>query len=150
MAPPDAGRTVRATPPSADAASAPAALVDAPPAPPVDALIVPPATDASLPSPPGPRLLRVHDVEAERIAAGVVYAHKLEAKRGIILGSGPPLAREALEAQIGERNLEVDELVVDVLYAHDIKAGSIRIGEAHIEDVKLKVVEDVSAAGPAP
>jgi len=83
------------------------------------------------------RILRVHDVTAGKITAGIVYAHRLEAKRGVIRNSGDALPDAVLTEQAGRENLKVEELMVDVLYAHDIHAGSVEIAKGHVSSVKI-------------
>jgi hypothetical protein len=95
-----------------------------------------PAPESPPPSPPPPgpspaQELRVHDLKAKRIIARVVYAHRLTAEKGTAGMIFPAPDASLLDLDLGSRDLEVDELVVDVLRAHDIKADWIQIGEAH-------------------
>jgi hypothetical protein len=119
--------------PPSDASPPPATtLVDAAP----DPIATP---DAAL-SPPPPRIVRAHNVTVKRISVGVVYAHRLEANQGTIEVSGKPLSDHELAAQIGPDDLKVEELIADVLYAHDLHADSVQIREAHISDLNVKAV----------
>jgi hypothetical protein len=136
----DAGTPVvapdAAPPPVAvpDAASPPVAVPDA--GVPLD--VEPVALDLAPPPPPPPIIVHTHDLTVRRLVAGVVYAHRLDAESGKIVTSGPPLSGTLLDAQFGQ-DLKVDELVVDILYAHDIHAGTVQIQEAHISDPNIKV-----------
>jgi hypothetical protein len=145
------------TPPDADAPPAdaspmsPAGMVqlpaDAAPAPapaptPPDA-----APAAATPAPTvEPRVLRVHDLKVGRLTARVVHAHQLEfasGSAGVVLpGEDDALLMLELPAK---NDLEVPELTVDVLYAHDIKAGWVHIDETH---AKLKMPK--AGGGPGP
>ena len=61
----------------------------------------------------------------------MVFAHQLEAaggSAGLVL---PPPPDPLLSVDLGAQDLNVSELKVDVLYAHDIKAGWIHIDETH-------------------
>jgi len=113
----------------------PVALPDASPPP-------PPPRDASAPPPPppapvGPRVLRLHDLKVGRLVAGVVHAHQLDAEAGSAGLVLPPEPDALLKLQLGTQDLEAAELTVDVLFAHDIKAGRIQIGTTHAR-VKMK------------
>jgi hypothetical protein len=120
----------------ADAAPAapapPVAVPDASPPP-------PPPRDASPPPPPpvGPRVLRLHDLKVGRLVAGVVHAHQLDAEAGSAGLVLPPDPDALLKLQLGTQDLEAAELTVDVLFAHDIKAGRVQIGTTHAR-VKMK------------
>jgi len=88
-------------------------------------------------APPAPRVVRAHDVKVKRLIAGTVYIHKLEARNGtagsITIHSEPLVDLSG----IGTKNLEVDELVVDTLYAHDVHADHVEITETHATEVKI-------------
>jgi hypothetical protein len=148
----DGGTVAAASPPvapSIDAGAGPpevAAVPDAdrvaPPGP--DAPRPPTVADAAVvlaDAPPAPalplRIMRVHDVMADQITAGVVFAHKLEAKGGTVGLSGDPLSDEALAAQMGPDDLKIVEIVVDVLYAHHIRAKSVQLRQVHVSMMKL-------------
>jgi hypothetical protein len=116
----------------ADAAAAPTVP---PPPPPTSA--PPPASppDAGPAAPPSvpteARVLRIHDLKVGRLVARVVHAHELDAAAGspgLVL---PPEPDALLKLQLGSRDLEVAELTVDILYAHDIKAGWVHIDRTH-------------------
>jgi hypothetical protein len=99
------------------------------------------ATDvAPIPPPPAPVILRVHDITAGRIKAGVVYAHVVAAKMGSIATRGAPLPDSALASQFGAADIKPAELTADVIYAHDIHAQWIEIGESHVSQVKIDVI----------
>jgi hypothetical protein len=68
----------------------------------------------------------------------VVYAHRLDANEGTIETTGEPLSDRELAAQVGPDDLKVDQLIADVLYAHDLHADSVQIHEAHISDLNVK------------
>jgi len=108
---------------------APPAMADAaPPAP----ATTPPVTTPPVTTPPAePRVLRVHDVKVGRLTARVVHAHQLEAAAGSAGRVLPPDADALLKLELGAQDLEVDELTVDVLFAHDIKAGRVQLEETH-------------------
>jgi hypothetical protein len=104
---------------------------------PVDAALAPP--DVGEPAPPKmPRILRVRDVTTTRLMVTVVYAHKLDAMSGKVVTSAPPLSPAMLDAEMGPENLKVDELVADVLYAHDLHTGTVQIQEGHISQTTIK------------
>jgi hypothetical protein len=42
-----------------------------------------------------------------------------------------------LSNQLGSEDIEGPDLVVDVLYAHDVKAGVVSVRELHADDVKI-------------
>jgi hypothetical protein len=87
---------------------------------------------------PAPVLVvRAHNVTAERIVAGVVYAHRLQAKTGFVTQIGDALPDRALAAEIGRDDLKTTELVVDVLYAQDIQAARIEAKEAHVSALMI-------------
>ena len=123
--------TIDASPPASDVAPALPAPPDATP------------TDSIPPPPVTLRVLRAHDVKADRITAGLVYAHKLEAKTGTVGKLSDPLPDSVLAAEIGRDNVKAAQLTVDVLYAHDIRAGSVEITEARVGSLKIE-----SAAEP--
>jgi hypothetical protein len=131
--PPDAASipppAPRPPPSPADAAAAPPSPPDAAPPPPPDAAPAAPAQPL--------RVLRVHDVMADQVRAGVVYAHKLQAKGGVVSASADPLPDDALASAIGSEDVKGGEVVVDVLYAHDIRAMTVDIKEAHIVMMKV-------------
>ena len=99
--------------------------------------VTPDATPAVMPPDAAPVIVRAHNIMAERIVAGVVYAHRIEAKSGRIGQAGEALPDAILAAQIGRMDLKVAELTVDILYAQDIQAGRVEIGEAHSESLKI-------------
>ena len=68
----------------------------------------------------------------------MVFARKLDAKAGTVGTVVTPLTEEALAVQIGEDDVETDELRVDVLYADDIRAKEVEIRQAHIVDLKIR------------
>jgi hypothetical protein len=45
-----------------------------------------------------------------------------------------------LADQLGTQDLKPAELVVDVLYAHDIHAGVVQVQEAHVSSIKIDMV----------
>jgi hypothetical protein len=98
-----------------------------------------PGLDASAPTPVPPPLLilRARNVTAERITAGVVYAHKLQAKTGAVGQAGDPLPGDVLAGEIGREDLKVPVLDVDVLYAQDIQTGRIDVKETHISSIRI-------------
>src|SRR5688500_8788668 len=71
---------------SADSSAATASSPEAP--------VATTGPDAGEPTPPpppaAPTILRVHDLTVERLKAGVVYAHKLDAKTGVVATRGEP------------------------------------------------------------
>jgi len=83
------------------------------------------------------RVLRIRDITAGKLIAGIVYAHRLDAKSGVVRKSGDALPDAVLAEEAGRENLKVAELVVDVLYAHDIHAESVEIGQGHVSSVKI-------------
>ena len=93
--------------------------------------------DAALPADAALVIVRAHNITAERIVAGVVYSHRIDAKSGTIGQTADPLPDAVLAAEIGRMDLKVSELTVDVLYAQDIQAGRVEIGEAHASSVKI-------------
>jgi hypothetical protein len=107
---------------------------------PVDAGAVAPDTSPLPPPPPPPPpiIVHTHDLTVHRLIAGVVYAHRLDAESGKIVTSGAPLEPALLDAEIVPQDSKVDELVVDILYAHDIHAGTVQIQEAHISITNIK------------
>ena len=137
--PDDAGVTPPA-PLMADASGVPPAPVTPPP---MEADAAPAPTPDAAPAapPPEPRVLRVHDLEVRRLTARVVHARELHASTGsvgVVLPSDPD---SLLQLELGPQNLKVDELTVDVLFAHDIKAGWIHVDEAHAH-VKIDKADD--------
>jgi hypothetical protein len=140
LAPPGADVTIQPPPamiavdaggPNATLADAGAAAVDDPP----------PAVPPPSPAATDRQVLRAHDIKAGRITARVVYAHNLTAaggSAGLVL---PPPAAPLLQLDLGSQDLNVEALVVDVLYAHDIKAGHIEIGETHASVKMTKGME---------
>jgi len=136
--------------PAGSADAAPTAMDGAPPddiAPPVsspDAATSPDAASTPPDAPPAPppplRILHAHDVTTMRLTAGVVYAHLLAAKSGTVVTSAPPLSAVELTDQLGTQDLKPAELVVDVLYAHDIHAGVVQVQEAHVSSIKIDMV----------
>jgi hypothetical protein len=86
---------------------------------------------------PGAVVRRVHDVDAKNLSVGVLFAQKLEAKSGSVASSGPPLPAAELSTQLGSEDIEAPDLVVDVLYAHDVKAHVVSVRELHVTDVKI-------------
>jgi hypothetical protein len=95
-----------------------------------------PVTTPPVTTPPTPRILRAHDIKAKRITAGIAYVHKLEAKTGTA-GKIVTLPSPPVDLNLGTENLEVDELVVDTLYAHEVKADHIEIRETQATEVKI-------------
>jgi hypothetical protein len=130
-APPPAPPT---PPPAAPAAPPPAA----PAAPPPAAPAAPPPAVSVPPLPVPTTVLRARQIKAERIVAGVVFARKLDAKSGTVTTVSSPLPEAALEAQIGEDDVKMDELRVDVLYADDIQARSVLIRESHVLELRVR------------
>jgi hypothetical protein len=125
-----------------DAAGMMAATPDvAPPPPPADAA-APAAPDSSppsldLPPPIPPVIVRAHNVTAARIKAGVVYAHRVTAKTGTAGQVGDALPDAVLAAQTGRDDVKVEELVVDVLYAQDVRADRVEIKETHAASLRI-------------
>jgi hypothetical protein len=119
---PDAGAAPPVTPPMTG--GAPAMPPASPPAPPMTT------------PPPAPRVMRAHDVQAKRIIATTVHVHKLEARNGTA-GRVIMVAEPLVALELGPENVEVDELVVDTLYAHDVKADHVQIVETHASEVKI-------------
>jgi len=121
-----------ARPIPADAA-APTALPPPPPPTSTPPPASPPDAGPATP-PPAPteaRVLRVHDLKVGRLVARVVHAHELDAAAGspgLVL---PPEPDALLKLQLGSRDLDAAELTVDVLFAHDIKAGWVHIDTTH-------------------
>lgn len=150
----DSGFPVRpgSVPPLMDAgavssASAPPVVMPpdagAPPVTPADAGVVapvtPPAVTPPMPPvtpPPAPVVVRARDVKVKRLMAGTIYVHKLEAKTGTA-GSVTIHPDPVVDLDLGPKNLEVDELVVDTLYAHDVHAEHVQITETHAAEVKI-------------
>jgi hypothetical protein len=124
---PDAGAAPPVMPPMTG--GAPAMPPASPVAPPMAA---PPMTTP----PPAPRVMRAHDVKAKRIIATTVHVHKLEARNGTA-GRVIMVAEPLVALELGPENVEVDELVVDTLYAHDVKADHVQIVETHASEVKI-------------
>jgi hypothetical protein len=89
---------------------------------------------------PAPRILRARDLTVTRLTAGVVYAHRLNAKTGHVAMPGEPLSPGQLAPELGAQNLKLEELEVDILYAHDIEAGSARLQESHVEELKFSLI----------
>jgi hypothetical protein len=112
-------------------------------APPMTAPPVAPPSPVS--PPPVPKVMRAHDVKAKRITAGTIYVHKLEAKTGSA-GNIVFLPAPLVDLGLGT-NVEVDELVVETLYAHDVKADDVQITETHAAEVKIG---KKGAGGPGP
>jgi len=81
-------------------------------------------------------VVRANNVKVKRLMAGTVYLHKLEAKTGTA-GRINLLPRPLVDLNLGAKDLEVDELVVDTLYAHDVRAEHVEIGETHATEVKI-------------
>jgi hypothetical protein len=102
----------------------------------------PSSTSESSPPQPAATVLRAHDVEAKRLSVGVLFTNELEAKNGSVATSAPPLPAADLAAQIGEQNIEAPELIVDVLYAHHVKARVVSVRELHAADVKIDDKDD--------
>jgi hypothetical protein len=102
-----------------------------------------PSSMSSMPSgegeapPPSSALMRAHHVQVKNLSVGVLFADKVEAKNGTVEASGPPLPAAELEAQAGTQDIEMPELVVEVLYAHDVKAQVLSVRELHVTDVKI-------------
>jgi len=127
--------TPTSMPPPRDAARPPPS--DTAPAPPPPAPAPPPPAPAPPPPPSWPRVLRVHDVKVGRLTARVVHAHQLDAasgSAGIVL---PPDPDRILKRERGTQDIEAAELTVDVLFAHDIKAGWVHIEQTHAR-VRIK------------
>jgi hypothetical protein len=129
-------------------ADAAAAMPPAPVTPPpveADAAPAPapvPSPDAAPAAPPAePRVLHVHDLDVRRLTARVVHAHELHAATGSVGVVLPSDDDSLLQLELGPQNLKVDELTVDVLFAHDIKAGWIHVDEAHAH-VKIDKGDD--------
>jgi hypothetical protein len=61
----------------------------------------------------------------------------VKGRGGSIGTSGPPLSEAELDAQAGAENVEVADLTVDVLYAHDVEARSLTVNELHASKVEL-------------
>jgi hypothetical protein len=68
----------------------------------------------------------------------VVYAHRVEAKKGTAGQQGDALPDAVLAEQIGHDDLKVDDLVVDVLYAQDIRADRVEIKETHAASLRIE------------
>jgi hypothetical protein len=109
--------------------------VNAPPVTPPPAAPPPVAPPPATTPPPVAKVVRAHDVKAKRIVAGTIYVHKLEAKMGSA-GNIVFLPAPLVDLGLGT-NLEVDELVVETLYAHDVKADQVEITETHAAEVKI-------------
>jgi hypothetical protein len=116
------------------AASGNGGTVVTPPAMPAGAM--PSNTGGTSPAPVA-GVMRVHDVNAKRLSVGVLFANQLEAKNGSVDTSGPPLPATELSAQLGSEDVEAGDLVVDVLYAHDVKARVVSVREVHANEVKI-------------
>jgi hypothetical protein len=101
--------------------------------------VVPDAMAPTATPPPdtAPLIVRAHNVMADRIRAGVVYAHRLDAKSGTVGQTGDPLPEATLATEIGRMDLKVSELVADVLYARDIQADRIEIVETHVSSLRI-------------
>lgn len=97
---------------------------------------MPPGAGESNPM-PSDAVMRVHDVNAKHLTVGVLFSHQLAAKNGSVASSGPPLPAGDLSAQLGSNDIETPDLVVDVLYAHDVKANVVSVREIHANDVKI-------------
>jgi hypothetical protein len=115
----------------------------APPPTTTDAAAVTTAADAAPPAEPAadtraPLILRVRDITADRVIAGTIYAHRLDAKTGTAGAKGTPLSDMALAQELGPDNLKVTEVVADVLYAHDVHAGRIELQETHAAMVTIE------------
>jgi hypothetical protein len=85
--------------------------------------------------PPVQKELRAHDVKVKRLIAGTIYVHKLEANKG---SAGKIVFLPAPLIDLGlATNIEVEELVVDTLYAHDVHADQVQITETHATEVRV-------------
>jgi hypothetical protein len=126
----DAGGMMAATPDGAPQPLPPDAAAPAAP----DSS--PPSQD--LPPPVPPVIVRAHNVTAARITAGVVYAHRVIAKTGTAGQVGDALPDAVLAAQTGRDDVKVEELVVDVLYAQDVRADRVTIKETHAASLRIE------------
>jgi len=86
--------------------------------------------------------MRVHDVEANHLSVGILFAHAVRAKEGAIGSTGPALPAADLGTQIGTQDLDVPELSAEVLYAHDIDVKTLTVRELHVLDVKIGEHDD--------
>jgi hypothetical protein len=134
--PPSDAAVATATPADAAAIPVKTAPVDAAPIPletaaPVDVAAMPG------PEPASPVILRVRDIKATSIRAGVLYAHLLDTKNGSVARSTAPLSDAELKTQLGAKDLNVAEVTADVIYAHDIHVESAVVPETHVTQVKI-------------
>jgi hypothetical protein len=102
-----------------------------------------PSTDGTSPSgTTAAPVMRVHDVEANHLSVGILFAHAVRAKEGAIGSTGPALPAADLGTQIGTQDLDVPELSAEVLYAHDIDVKTLTVRELHVLDVKIGEHDD--------
>jgi hypothetical protein len=85
-----------------------------------------------------PRILRIRDLTVDHLTVGVVYAHKVDARTGVASNRGAALSDADLARELGTANAKFTELIADVLYAHDIHAGRVDIGETHASIVSIE------------
>jgi hypothetical protein len=135
------------SPRASDTSSVPAPDASSPSAPDTSSSL---ARDASLPLPADallpvtipldaapPRIVRVHDITASGVIAGLVYAHRVDTKTGTAGTRGAPLSDPELAKEFGTQNVSAAQLVADVLYAHDIHAEHVDFAETHAATVKI-------------
>ena len=84
-----------------------------------------------------PLIMRAHNVKSKHLSVGVLFADTVKARGGSIGTSGPPLSEGELDAQAGDQDLDVTDLTVDVLYAHDVEARSLTVTELHASKVEV-------------
>jgi hypothetical protein len=82
-------------------------------------------------------VMRVHDVEANHLSVGVLFAHSVRAKEGAVGSAGPALSVADLATQIGTQDLEVPDLSAETLYAHDVDVKALIVRELHVSDVQI-------------
>jgi hypothetical protein len=81
--------------------------------------------------------MRVHNVDANHLSVGVLFAHSVRAKEGEVGSTGPALSVADLGAQIGTQDLEVPALSAEILYAHDVDVKTLTVRELHVSDVEI-------------
>jgi hypothetical protein len=108
------------------------------PPPPAGAQVqVMPAPPPPQPMPPPPRtgagVVRAKEIKAGRLTVRVIFCKELKAKSGRVMQHD---RREGNDDWVGNE-IKVPELSADTIYAKEIKADWIDVGEAHCKEVKI-------------
>ena len=82
-------------------------------------------------------VMRVRDVEVNQLEVGVLFAHSVRAKNGVVVVAGPAAAGRGAAAQLGGEDLKRPHLMVDVLYADEVKAEPLSVRELHAVEVRI-------------